>query len=407
MKAIALFALLPLSALAALAVQAARAEPGEAPFSRLDANGNAVGEPSHEDVAAYSGPGETVAPDLAGVAPVPSDFDVDAQILPSPDAMAPSTEPIGAFRIICQAGQLNWDDPIVYPGQPNASPHLHQWFGNTEANALSNYRSLRASGDSTCMGRLNRSAYWIPAMISGPDTVVRPDYLFVYYKRYPQGGAECAATARACIGLPHGLRYIFGYDMRRIGRRQTENLIFTWKCVTPDNELHGETSTRLDRIDCPPGHELMVTLSAPDCWDGRNLDSADHRSHMAYRRAGPEGGLPRCPRSHPYLLPEFTLGAVWQVRSEDRVADWHLASDRMPGMPQVPAGGSFHADWYGAWDEVAMRAWTDNCIDRKLSCVDGGLGDGTAMKRPPGFGYSVSPRVVPLPPRPTVMAHHD
>jgi hypothetical protein len=73
---------------------------------------------------------------------------------------------VGAFRFICNPAHLAKDDPIGYPGQPGKS-HLHQFFGNTAANANSTYESLRTTGQSTCNSPLNRSAYWMPAMMNG------------------------------------------------------------------------------------------------------------------------------------------------------------------------------------------------------------------------------------------------
>lgn len=386
--------------------EAAEAPRISALTSRLDERGEPAAEIAPDAAAAYRGPGPMVAPALSGVAPIASDFDRDRELTPIAGTTKSDEGPIGAFRFVCQPGQLNWDDPIVYPGQPGGSPHLHQWFGNTAANALSTYASLRRAGESTCMGPLNRSAYWMPAMIAGEDTVVRPDYLVVYYKRFPASAPECRDLARACVPLPHGLRYIFGYDMLRMGTEQPDNTHrMRWKCVTPDNRTLGEPVKRFDQLECPAEHLLIVTLAAPDCWDGRNLDSADHRSHMAYPAFDGTSAKARCPASHPYLIPQFTLGATWRIQASDRIGTWRLASDRMPGMPVMPPGSSFHSDWFGAWDPEALEAWTANCIDRRLSCVDGNLGDGTGLRRPDGFTLFAEPRLVPLPPRPTADGH--
>ena len=48
--------------------------------------------------------------------------------------------PIGttsSTTFICTAGQMNYDDPILYPGVKGGSPHLHQWYGNTAGNYAS------------------------------------------------------------------------------------------------------------------------------------------------------------------------------------------------------------------------------------------------------------------------------
>jgi hypothetical protein len=58
--------------------------------------------------------------------------------------------------------------------------------------------------------------------------------------------------------------------------------------------------------NCPNG--LRKQIHFPSCWDGVNLDSSDHKSHMSYPIGSPEGG--DCPSSHPVkivnLFYEFT-----------------------------------------------------------------------------------------------------
>lgn len=188
--------------------------------------------------------------------------------------------------------------------------------------------------------------------------------------------------------------------MKRMGDKQQENLLFHWKCSTPENTYRGGMDVRFDRLDCPAGNTLMVTLASPDCWDGKTLDSADHRSHVVRQEVNPNDGRSYCPRSHPIVLPQFTVGVAYTVAAGERIQDWYLSSDRMPGMPQMPSGGTFHADWYGAWDDATLRTWTANCIDRLLSCSAGQLGDGTIMRRPAGYGLVANPRLVPIPARP-------
>jgi hypothetical protein len=38
---------------------------------------------------------------------------------------------------------------------------------------------------------------------------------------------------------------------------------------------------------CPGSSYLSAKITFPGCWDGKNLDSPDHRSHMAYPVRGP------------------------------------------------------------------------------------------------------------------------
>src|SRR5215204_5259145 len=116
--------------------------------------------------------------------PIPSNFDISTW-LTTGQIPKVAADPVGAFRFICNASHNKYDDPIVYPGQAGKS-HLHTFFGNTTANASSTYESLRSAGDSSCQGGpLNRSAYWVPSMLTGAGKVVMPDYVSVYYKGLP------------------------------------------------------------------------------------------------------------------------------------------------------------------------------------------------------------------------------
>jgi hypothetical protein len=51
----------------------------------------------------------------------------------------------------------------------------------------------------------------------------------------------------------------------------------------------------------------------PSCWDGANLDSPDHQSHMfsttkgGFRPAGP------CPASHPVKMPQLAYETMWDT----------------------------------------------------------------------------------------------
>lgn len=331
-----------------------------------------------------------------------TNFNTNALLIPSwgTGQVANSGAPdvVGAFRFICMPGQVLRDDPIVYPGQPGKS-HLHQFFGNTGANAYSTYGSLRLKGDSTCTNMLNRSAYWIPAMLDGKGKVVRPDYVTIYYKRLPESSPNCQKQGKACVMLPRGMRYIFGYNMKT-----GEGGHFYFNCDGPTATPGHYPDIVAAAKNCPTGNSLGVIITGPDCWDGRNLNSADHRSHVGYGSYNWDGQYV-CPKTHPYILPTFTLGAWYKVDDNldksgewDRSrSTWSLSSDTMPGMPMMRPGSTFHADWLGAWDDDVMKMWTDNCINKLLNCSGGDLGNGKQMKMRSDFSWDAKPRLVDIP----------
>ena len=295
---------------------------------------------------------------------------------PIPESSA--WEPSGSFRTFCGFSHLRYSDPIVYPGRRGVS-HLHMFFGNTRTRARSTYRSLRRWGSGTCQGGpLNRTAYWVPAMHNAAGRVVVPEYFELYYKGF--GTQQMIRNIRT---YPRGLRMIAGHDMTR--RRLVRG---EWSCAG------GSTSVTLPR--CGRGQELRVELRFPMCWNGRQIDSANHRRHMAYGTGGggwitQQGG---CPRTHPIHLPELTVIVVYT--SDGNTNNWYLSSDRMPGMRHAN-GSTFHSDWFGAWDPAVQATWTQECIREMRSCVWGELGNGTRLRN--WLGTYRGPQLIAPPPR--------
>lgn len=365
-----------------------------------------VVEPVAEPIPTTSSP---LLPELSAI---PSNFDISAELQASwgtgaiPGTTAP--DDTGAFRFICNASHLLKDDPIVYPGRPGAS-HLHQFFGNTEANAHSTYASLRQSGKSTCNSPLNRSAYWMPAMMDGAGSVVVPDFVSIYYKRRPASDPTVSDPTNPrymgkAVPLPNGLRFVFGYDMLA-GRIAGGNLWFN--CDGPTG-VQGQYKTITEAAaNCPTEpvpikqwdgsikqvyNKLGAVITAPDCWDGKNLDSPNHRDHMSSPGYGFWGYL-KCPDTHPYVIPGFTMATWYSV--DPNLNKWRLSSDEM--HPELPPGTTFHADWFGAWDNTIMAMWMDNCINKLLSCSGGDLGNGKQMRMFTGFSWEATTRLVPVP----------
>lgn len=361
-----------------------------------------------EKVVAPSG-GDTPTPTASptpdaqptSVTPIASNFDREPLIVPGYDhgtskiPLSASPDVLGAFRFICTAGQMNYDDPILFPGSKGASPHLHQWYGNSDGDYSSAYPSLRGSGESTCSNKLNRSAYWIPALMNADGKVITPDYMSIYYKRRPASDPQCLKEAtNGCVPLPTGLRLVSGYDMKRMGDAQPENITFYHRCISPNKpSIHRKTLA--DAIsDCGGAGQIMSTINFGSCWNGQ-IDSADHRSHVVHPKYNDQG-YEQCPSTHPYVIPELTQQIAYTIEAGD--GDVWFSSDRMNGMTMT-GGSTFHADYIEAWDPPTRETWERECLNKKLNCADGELGDGTMLKRG-GLTYKAAQRLVTPPDRP-------
>jgi hypothetical protein len=340
---------------------------------------------------------------------VPSGLSVASLLGPSRIPASAAPDVVGAFRFLCGPGQLSYDDPIVYPGKPGAA-HLHQFFGNLGADAHSTYDSLRKSGESTCQNDLNRSAYWMPAMLDGKGKVVRPDWVSIYYKRRPKSHPSCTTEAKGCVGIPRGLRFVFGWDQTRPDVPQPENATHTnFSCV---EGWSGFTPPSKDMVApakvCKPGHRFQASISTPECWNGVDLDSPNHRSHLADMKRDNNSGKMLCPATHPYIIPQFTMTVAYSIEVGDNPTSWSLASDHMLPASLRRAGASFHSDYFEAWEEPIRLRWEAACIDKLLNCSDGDLGDGQILSR--GKHYprgQISPRLVAVPENADNGINHD
>jgi hypothetical protein len=327
---------------------------------------------------------------------VPVDFPYEPQLNPS--AIPASNVPdLGAFRFDCGAGPVRADDPIVYPSQPGKS-HLHQFFGNDSVTAYTTGTSLALTGHSTCGDPksevpVNRSGYWIPALLNGLGSVIQPDEIGIYYKRWPskdphcntQGGYPAAFNVEGveCRGIPTNIRFIFGFNM--LNPTQSPTGAVQFMCV--EDLANYETMTQaLNRCKVKAAGtkvtHLIARIEAPSCWNGKFLDSPDHRSHVAYAAYGrnPDGsdgwGYLRCPDTHPIVIPTFTATVNYTILPTDDTSKWSYSCDAVMG---TAPGVCFHGDYWERWHPKVRAGWLAGCIEQDLNCVAGNMGNGFGM----------------------------
>jgi hypothetical protein len=282
------------------------------------------------------------------------------------EAPARSGDGTGAFRSVCGYSHMNTDDPLLAPFRPGAS-HLHSYFGNTLANAVTTspetLRSPNARG--TCRGgTANLSAYWVPSLIdTRSGTPVRPtDDMDVYYKSGYGGVAPGQVRP-----IPKGLRLIGGEAMATADQGRARG---QWGCSADSAYRYSAAIP-----PCPAGSRVTMEVDFPQCLavDGAGrplIDSADHRGHAAY--PDPPRG---CPAGHPYAIPAITYVVDWVVPAGTDSSVLRLASDHYAGG----AGGlSRHGDYIEGWDDTVRDQFVRNCSSQPLDCHSSLLGRGAA-----------------------------
>ena len=306
--------------------------------------------------------------------------DVQSDQLKIGDLTEPATKndnggsPEGQFRLACEYSHFSYDDPIIYPGQPGKS-HFHMFFGNTNTDAFTTDEKLINEGGATCQGfELNRSAYWVPALLDGKGNAVVPFNIIIYYKTKDTGSV---------IPMPQGLQMIGGNDIHNSFK--SDNTLH-WSCGGS-----GKKYKMTNRIPNCNGDVINASIQFPNCWDGVNLSkpAPDYTSHLTYVSESSS-----CPSSHPQRLPQISFLIYWE--GTDSVDGWHLSSDNLDAPDGVP-GGSLHADWWGGWNDETIALWTNNCLRASRNCSFGQTGTSRELASLNKLEKYEGPRYIPIP----------
>jgi hypothetical protein len=103
--------------------------------------------------------------------------------------------------------------------------------------------------------------------------------------------------------------------------------------------------------DCPVERPLDLRVTFPDCWNGRDLDSAEHVTHVAYStKRG-------CPPAYPVAMPRLTL-----------IVGYPVSGDPTGLEPASGPSITAHADFLNAWDERALADNVRSCLRRAVVC---------------------------------------
>ena len=231
----------------------------------------------------------------------------------------------GYFAIPCAFSHRNDDDAIINPGHRGVS-HNHTYFGNRTTNASSTPASLRGQATS-CRLHADTAAYWVPTLfVDGRP--VNPRGALVYYLR---------RTTADVQAFPAGLKVVAGNAAAT--RAQGADITY-WIC--------GRVRAA-SLAGCPTGFRsegLSLVVKFPNCWNGTSLDSANHKSHLAYSSDGV------CPASHPVAVPLLAVIVRYPA----------LGS----GLIALASGGQFsgHADFVNAWDQTTLERLVDRYLNR-------------------------------------------
>jgi len=255
-------------------------------------------------------------------------------------------------------------DPIVNPGV--VGTHVHSVLGGSNFGLELTTASLRESECTSMPIAEDKSNYWYPHMYfwwrNGSFSSLEGNPVIYYLY---------SDDANATTAFPDDFRMMSGDPALRTSDPSSHaQRAITFLCLDFDGE--SERSQELPDRVCPSG--IRAEINFPSCWDGKNVDSEDHRSHVAFLSEGPDRGTCSDP-NFPVTIPRIFLEVYWYTQGFD---DWRdEAMD--PDQPFVfsngdPTGYSYHGDFYNGWDAGALERAIAECncnpFGDPACCVD-------------------------------------
>ncbi|KAB2348023.1 DUF1996 domain-containing protein [Actinomadura rudentiformis] len=295
--------------------------------------------------------------------PVASDFVDIRQVRPNAQqARAQARGSRGTFTSRCgrnENGHFNSDNFIVAPGVANGAHHQHDYVGNLTTDGNSTDESL-AAGGTTCSNGDKSTYFWPVVRLRSPNDppqndqsaadgnigrIQRPASVSLQFR----GNATSKVTA-----MPRFIRVITGDA--KAATNGPANSRASWTCTGFENRRLTDKYPL-----CPRGSQVTRILEFPSCWDGRNTDSANHRTHIVF--PGQNGACPAGTRAVPQLQMRLTynINLNRQQLNQGRV----YALDSFPEQLHNPV--TDHGDFANVMSNRLMnRAVT--CINRGQRC---------------------------------------
>ncbi|CAI5978741.1 unnamed protein product [Closterium sp. NIES-65] len=281
--------------------------------------------------------------------------------------LRPERVPRAQFRIRCNFSHAARNDPIVFPGQPGKS-HLHDFLGSKKTNAFTTDGTKLVGGATTCGLKADAAAYWFPSVFMRTNQKdaqgkyiykhLKPNWTLFYYR-------TSVKNPETIKPFPPGFRMLTGNPSA--GNKQANDLAnVEWWCGA-----RGTHFNDFPHQKCPKGDQLIAKINFPVCWDGKNIDSADHRSHVVHIPLNTT-----CPSSHPVPLPRISIKVYYPV-SHDLDLTW--PKDGVKGNPAVylstvQSGGTgspyeYHSDFINGWDQKVLARLVTDCINKNKKCL--------------------------------------
>lgn len=272
----------------------------------------------------------------------------------------------GTFTTDCGVNEnnlFNSDNLIAAPGVDNGAHHTHDYVGNQDNDAFSSDEDL-AGADTSCQNQGDKSTYYWPVLRLQDGTQE--------FDANEQGGGAEGNIGRILkpaqaelkfvgnqqsdvVAMPKFLRIITG-DAKSFTNGDA-NANSSWSCTGfEDRQVTDKYPL------CPEGSQVVRTANFQSCWDGQNIDSANHRDHVAFVQA--DGS---CANGF-QAIPQLQVRLVYDIPTptvENGQVQNPYAVDSFPEQLHKPI--TDHNDFINVMDDDLMNEVVD-CINNGEDC---------------------------------------
>ncbi|GAA5905139.1 uncharacterized protein JCM6883_004978 [Sporobolomyces salmoneus] len=245
-------------------------------------------------------------------------------------------------------------DTIVSPYQ--ISGHVHNILGGSNFALGTTFEELRASECASCQVKQDMSNYWTPHLYfqwaNGSFSSVKTvgGGLIYYLPRFhPTDTTNVTA-------FPDGFRVLTGNPFKRFYDSSSDQAAaIGWNCLGAP--VSATRHPYLPPYNCPNG--LRGEIRFPSCWNGVDIQSSDHFSHMAYPIGGESGP---CPSTHPVRLVTLFYEIMWSVDPWNAYRSQAMNTTQPFVLAQGDATGyGYHGDFFNGWDREVLQEAIDTC----------------------------------------------
>ncbi|KAL2010654.1 hypothetical protein VTN00DRAFT_6461 [Thermoascus crustaceus] len=274
------------------------------------------------------------------------------------------------WRLPCrgQAGVARMD-PLVQPGVP--SDHAHVIHGASNFALTVDQDILRASKCTSCAVKQDLSNYWVPSLYfmhknGTAEMVEEVGGMLAYYLLYGDNIKAFPANFRMVAGDPFLRNFTWPipdppkseWSGDQVSQFALQQKAIGFNCLDyskqPEASLYRHFLPDKDYLDANCKDGVRFELMFPSCWNGKDLDTPDHKSHMAYPSLVMNGD---CPPGFETRLPSLFYETIWNTYAfKDKEGEFVIANGD-------PTGFGYHGDFITGWDPDFLQQAVDTCTN--------------------------------------------